>query len=162
MQELFKDLLCFFMKSDLLNYKNNYKRLKQSFQTDLDRIDSKFQLLSVNSYNSSTGALTPDLIRNKSVDYSPPVNTTKFDFGDYHSKYDEINDVLRVAPEDLASQLTLIDLSIFVAIQPQELSSVQWTGSRKYQFSPNVVAFTQRFNRVSHMSYKQSINLSFV
>jgi hypothetical protein len=73
----------------------------------------------------------------------------RFDFGDNCNKYDEITDVLRVSAEDLSSQMTLIDLSIFVLIQPQELLSCGWSGSKKLQLSPNVVAFTQRFNRVS-------------
>ena len=78
-----------------------------------------------------------------------PVSAGRFDFGDLSSKYDEISDVLRVAPEDLATQLTLIDMAIFATIRPEELSSCQWTGTKKYQLAPNVVAFTQRFNRVS-------------
>ncbi|CAG2178053.1 unnamed protein product, partial [Oppiella nova] len=136
--------------------------MKASFQSDPQPIDSRVHSLAIHSPNdshddstisttNSYAALTPTIIRNASIDLQnwSPINTFRLDVGDYNAKYDDIQDVQRVAPDDLASQMTLIDLSIFVAIQPQELSSGQWNGTRKYQNSPNVVAFTQRFNRVS-------------
>jgi hypothetical protein len=138
MFELIKNLL-----NKLSHNYYHYEKLKQSFQNDLDRIDGKFGLLSVSS-------VSPD-VRLKSIDYhnSPPVNSVRFDFGENSNRYDDITDVLRVCADDLSSQMTLIDLSIFVSIQPQELLSCGWSGSKKLQLSPNVVAFTQRFNRVS-------------
>lgn len=54
-----------------------------------------------------------------------------------------------VSPEELAKQLTLIDWSIFIRISRSELKPGQWTGSMKHALSPNVVAFTRRFNIVS-------------
>jgi hypothetical protein len=148
MFELIKNLL------NKLNHNYyNYEQLKQSFQNDLDRIDGKFGLLSVSSPSSE--------VKLKSIDYhnSGTINSVRFDFCDNNNKYDDIIDVLRVSPEDLSSQMTLIDLSIFVLIQPQELLSCGWSGSKKLQLSPNVVAFTQRFNRVSDSHIVGFINL---
>ncbi|XP_078263541.1 ras-specific guanine nucleotide-releasing factor RalGPS2 isoform X1 [Rhinoraja longicauda] len=58
-------------------------------------------------------------------------------------------DVLKVMPEEFASQITLMDAPVFKAIQPEELSSCGWNKKEKYSSSPNVVAFTRRFNHVS-------------
>lgn len=50
------------------------------------------------------------------------------------------------SPEELAKQLTLIDWSIFSCIGRNELKPGQWTSRMKHVLSPNVVAFTRRFN----------------
>lgn len=59
-----------------------------------------------------------------------------------------ILEALRVAPEDLASQLTLLDLETFSKISPNELMSCAWNKRNKHSVAPNVVAFTKRFNHV--------------
>nr|XP_032660693.1 ras-specific guanine nucleotide-releasing factor RalGPS2-like isoform X2 [Chelonoidis abingdonii] len=46
-------------------------------------------------------------------------------------------------------QITLMDVPVFKAIQPEELSSCGWNKKEKYSSAPNAVAFTRRFNHVS-------------
>nr|XP_060464626.1 ras-specific guanine nucleotide-releasing factor RalGPS1-like isoform X2 [Panthera onca] len=62
---------------------------------------------------------------------------------DYASKsYDAVVfDVLK-------SQITLMDIPVFKAIQPEELASCGWSKKEKHSLAPNVVAFTRRFNQL--------------
>lgn len=59
-------------------------------------------------------------------------------------------DVLKVSADDIAQQLTLIDLPLFQKIDPEELTSCTWTSKRKYESCPNIVRATKRFNQVSY------------
>ncbi|XP_035113820.2 ras-specific guanine nucleotide-releasing factor RalGPS1 isoform X11 [Callithrix jacchus] len=69
---------------------------------------------------------------------------------EYASKsYDAVVfDVLKVTPEEFASQITLMDIPVFKAIQPEELASCGWSKKEKHSLAPNVVAFTRRFNQL--------------
>lgn len=54
---------------------------------------------------------------------------------------------IEVSPEDLAAQLTLIDLPLFKSIKLDEFTSLG--GRRKQDLSPNLVAMNRQFNLVT-------------
>lgn len=57
-------------------------------------------------------------------------------------------EVMRVPPEEVAAQFTLIDHELFVKIDLDELIGIGWIKKEKNQVAPNVVAYTRRFNHV--------------
>ncbi|KAJ7337229.1 RasGEF [Desmophyllum pertusum] len=67
-------------------------------------------------------------------------------------------DVLKVQPEEFAQQLTILDLSVFKSIHPDELSGCGWTKKQKLELAPNVVGLTKRFNHVSFWVIREILN----
>ncbi|TRY63702.1 hypothetical protein TCAL_03611 [Tigriopus californicus] len=64
-------------------------------------------------------------------------------------------DSMSFTPEELASQLTLLDCPAFQAIAPEELVSCSWNKKNKLEVAPNVVAFIRRFNHVAFWSTQE-------
>ncbi|XP_055702930.1 ras-specific guanine nucleotide-releasing factor RalGPS1 isoform X2 [Phlebotomus papatasi] len=97
------------------------------------------------------GYINHGLVSSKKCN-SLPTNSTMQDFDT------QTVSALRLSPEDLASQITLLDFPVFAAIQPDELTSCAWTKKNKTTVTPNIVAFTKRFNHTSFWTVQEILN----
>jgi hypothetical protein len=68
---------------------------------------------------------------------------------------DVVFDILKVDPDYIAGQLTLIDAPLFKAIEPDELISCKWMSREKLVKAPNIVHFTRRFNQTTFWAQKE-------
>ncbi|XP_065919067.1 ras-specific guanine nucleotide-releasing factor RalGPS2-like isoform X2 [Dysidea avara] len=64
----------------------------------------------------------------------------------------------RVPPEQIAAQITLIDVKLFKAIKGHEFYDCAWSKKDKNITAPNIVAFTKRFNQVCFWVVKEVLN----
>lgn len=92
----------------------------------------------------------------------PPINGNKSHSLPPNSSMQDLDDIvmsaLRIPPEELAQQITLLDLSIFQQIKMDELTSCAWTKKNKGIITPNIVAFTRRFNHTSFWTVQEILN----
>ncbi|RWS25391.1 ras-specific guanine nucleotide-releasing factor RalGPS2-like protein [Leptotrombidium deliense] len=59
------------------------------------------------------------------------------------------SDLLKYSPDDIAAQLTILDAQTFKCVTREELACFGWNTPRKLHLTPNVVAFTRQFNKIS-------------
>lgn len=113
----------------------------------LNSSEIQFQSSAVGYNNYALGVTPPS---NKSHSLPPNSSIQGFD--------KIIISALRIPPDELASQITLLDLPVFQAIKMDELTSCAWTKKNKVIITPNIVAFTRRFNHTSFWTVQEILN----
>lgn len=113
----------------------------------LNSSEIQFQASSIGYNNYALGVTPPN---NKS--HSLPPNSSIQDLDKI------VISALRISPEDLASQITVLDFPVFTAIKMDELTSCAWTKKNKVLVTPNIVAFTRRFNHTSFWTVQEILN----
>ena len=95
---------------------------------------------------------------NNLIDYDPQPQLYSYS-NDVNKAFDDVVfDILKVDPDEIAGQLTLIDVPLFKAIEPDELISCKWMSREKLIKAPNIVHFTRRFNQTTFWCQKEILN----
>lgn len=93
------------------------------------------------------------------VNGTPPCKTQSLPTNTSISDMDAVVlNALRIPPDELAGQITLLDFPAFADIIPDELTSCAWTKKNKYTVAPNIVAFTKRFNHTSFWTIQEILS----
>lgn len=101
------------------------------------------------NYTPLASTLTPPPLPPSIKTQSLPLNASINDLDSV------ILSALRISPEELAGQITLLDFPAFSQIEPDELTSCAWTKKDKHTVAPNIVAFTKRFNHTSFWTIQE-------
>lgn len=113
---------------------------------------SKIRLKKKNSIGAADGHQYLEIAPQNTKSHSLPPNSSMQDIDN------TIISALRIPPEEIASQITLLDLPVFTAIKMDELTSCAWTKKNKVVVAPNIVAFTRRFNHTSFWTVQEILN----
>lgn len=113
----------------------------------LNSSEIQFQA-SAGGYNNYALGVTPPSTKSHSL----PPNSSIQDLDNI------VISALRIPPDELASQITLLDFPVFASIKMDELTSCAWTKKNKALITPNIVAFTRRFNHTSFWTVQEILN----
>ena len=114
--------------------------------------------LTIESASSGTNQLAsfPNISSNYLTQQPPPQSSYS---EDANKAFDDVVfDILKVEPDHIAGQLTLIDIPLFKLIEPDELISCKWMSREKLVKAPNIVQFTRRFNQTAFWCQKEILN----